>query len=307
MLKPILISFLLINSALAQDTSNSNTKTTASQDTAMQMLMAESPHKEYVEASFKAPRVIMSHSIEMVKPGVLSFLILHRFGNVNSGASQFFGLDQATIRLGFDYGITKDLTVGLGRSSYKKEIDDFAKYRIIQQSVGPQSIPFSLIIVVGNTIQTIKPADPSHALDFTYRLGYYSQVIMGRKFNENLSIQIAPTIVHRNLVLTTADPNNTFATGIGGRFKLSHRVSLNIDYYYVFNKDKSIVSYDPLSIGLDIETGGHVFQLHFTNAIGMNERAFITETTNNWSRGDIQFGFNISRAFQVKKKKMNTH
>jgi hypothetical protein len=275
--------------------------TTKGKDVSINELINDKPAKEYVEASFKAPRVIMSHSTEMVKPGVLSFIIQHRFGNVNLGAYEFFGLDRATLRLGFDYGICNDLTIGIGRGDYKKEFDGFLKYRVIHQSTGPSSIPFSLIIVGGTTAQTLKPA--TGKIDFSNRLSYYGQIIAGRKFSEAFSLQIAPIIVHRNLTATNDDPNDTYAVEGGARFKLTRRVSFNIDYYYVVNKDKSQTTYNPLSIGFDLETGGHVFQLHLTNAIGMNERAFVTETTNNWGRGDIQIGFNISRAFQVKKKR----
>lgn len=260
------------------------------------------PKKEYVYNAFKSSRVIMSHSMEMQQPGVLDFRILHRFGNVNSGAGEFFGLDQATIRLGLDYGISNKLSIGVGRGSYKKEIDGFMKYRPVQQSAGANATPFSLLAVAGATILT-GPFSMPEPHFFSSRLGYYGQLILGRKFSERLTLQVSPTVLHRNYVDTKADPNDLFATGIGGRVKLSRRVSLNVDYYYVFNQNKALNVHNPLSVGLDIETGGHVFQLHFTNAVGMNERVFLTETTNSWGRGDIQFGFNISRAFQLKKRK----
>lgn len=214
-----------------------------------------------------------------------------------------FGLDQATFRLAFDYGLTKDLTIGIGRSSHKKELDGFIKYRIIQQATGQKALPFSLVVIGGTTLNTLKFADPARKNYFSSRLGYYGQILAGRKFSEAFSLQLMPTVVHQNLVTTSKDPNDLFAAGIGGRIKLSKRISLNADYYLVINKNEELENFhNPLSIGFDIETGGHVFQLHFTNAIGMNERVFLTETINNWGDGDIQFGFNISRAFQIKKK-----
>ncbi|MDQ3681509.1 MAG: DUF5777 family beta-barrel protein [Bacteroidota bacterium] len=295
-MKPKLLLFalllLLLKNSFAQ---NEDTLTTS----------FENKHvKEKVSASFKSSRVIMSHSIQMLKPGVLDFLILHRFGNVNRGLYEFFGLDQATFRLAFDYGITKDLTIGIGRSSYKKELDGFLKYRILQQATGQNALPFSLVVVGGTTLNTLKFADPARKNYFSSRLGYYGQILAGRKFSEAFSLQLMPTVVHQNLVTTSKDPNDLFAAGIGGRIKLSKRISLNADYYYVINKNENLENFhNPLSIGFDIETGGHVFQLHFTNAIGMNERVFLTETINDWGDGDIQFGFNISRAFQIKKKK----
>ena len=282
---------LLLKSSVAQN-----------EDT-LNISVVDKPVKEKVTAPFKSSRIIMSHSIQMLKPGVLDFLILHRFGNVNRGLYEFFGLDQATFRLAFDYGITKDLTIGIGRSSYKKELDGFLKYRIVQQATGQNALPFSLVVVGGMTVNTLKFADPMRKNYFSSRLGYYGQVLAGRKFSEAFSLQLMPTIVHQNLVTTSKDPNDLFAAGIGGRIKLSKRISLNADYYYVVNKNEELENFhNPLSIGFDIETGGHVFQLHFTNAIGMNERVFLTETINNWGDGDIQFGFNISRAFQIKKK-----
>ena len=266
-------------------------------------LVDSTQKKEKIYNAFKSSRVIMSHSMEMLRPGVLDFRILHRFGNVNQGLSQFFGLDEATIRLGLDYGINSNLTVGIGRSSYKKEVDAFVKYRVIQQTTGPGEMPFSVVVIGGATTVGAPWSDPSRKNYFSSRLGYYGQLIVGRKLNDNLTLQAAPTVLHRNLVETDADKNDVYAMGFGGRLRLTKRISLNVDYYYVVNGDKSRGLHNPLSIGFDIETGGHVFQLHFTNAVGMNERVFLTETTNSWGRGDIQFGFNISRAFQIGKKK----
>jgi opacity protein-like surface antigen len=293
-LKPTL--FLLVAALVT-------TKSFAQDEDLLKGLGEGKPQKEYVSNSFKSSRVIMSHSVEMLRPGVLDFRILHRFGNVNQGLSEFFGLDQATIRLGLDYGISDHLTVGIGRGSLKKEIDGFLKWRAVQQATGPGSLPFSLVAVAGSTIIGSPWSDPARENHFSSRVGYYGQAIIGRKFSENLTLQLMPTMLHRNFVETKADPNDLYATGIGGRIKLTKRISLNVDYYYVINQNDLRDVHNPLSIGFDIETGGHVFQLHFTNAVGMNERVFLTETTNDWANGDIQFGFNISRSFQIGKRK----
>jgi hypothetical protein len=263
----------------------------------------EKPKKEYVDYSFKSSRVIMSHSMEMIRPGVMDMRILHRFGNVNKGAYEFFGLDNATMRLGFDFGITKNLMFGIGRSTNKKELDGFIKYRLIHQAKGTGTLPFSLLLVGGSSMTLLKWADTSRKNYFSSRLGYYGQAIIGRKFSEGFTLQFMPTVVHRNLVAAKDDPSDLFAIGASARLKLSRRISFNIDYYYRLNPSPGDGTQDPLSIGFDIETGGHVFQLHFTNAVGMNEKVFLTETTNRWDKGDIQFGFNISRSFQVKKRK----
>ena len=262
----------------------------------------EKPKREYSEYAFKSSRVIMSHSMELIRPGVMDLRILHRFGNINNGIYELFGLDNATMRLGFDFGITKNLMLGIGRSTNKKEVDGFFKYRAIHQAKGPGSLPFSFLVVGGGSMTLLK-SDTSRKSYFSSRMGYYGQGILGRKFSEGFSMQLMPTIVHRNLVPTIQDPHDLYAVGIGTRMKLTKRMSLNLDYYYRVNPNPADGTKNPLSVGLDIETGGHVFQLHFTNALGMNEKVFLLETTNDWAKGDIQFGFNISRSFQIKKNR----
>ena len=278
------------------------TSLNAQDEDLLKLVGEDKPEKEFVEYSFKSSRVIMSHSLEVIRPGVMDMRILHRFGNVNKGAYEFFGLDNATMRLGFDFGITKDLMIGIGRSTNKKELDGFFKYRLIHQAKGG-GLPFSFLVVGGSSMTLLKWADTSRKNYFSSRMGYYGQAIIGRKFSEGFTLQFMPTVVHRNLVATLKDPTDMYAVGVGARLKMSKRLSLNMDYYYRVNPNPNDGTQDPLSIGLDIETGGHVFQLHFTNAVGMNEKVFLTETTNQWQKGDIQFGFNISRSFQVKKKK----
>ena len=287
---PVILSVLMCEISLAQD------------EDLLKLVKDDKPKKEYVDYAFKSSRVIMSHSLELLKPGTMDFRILHRFGNVNQGGYQFFGMDQATMRMGFDFGITKNFMLGVGRSINKKEFDGFLKYRLIHQANGPQSLPFSLVAVAGSAMQTLKWADPARKNYFSSRVAYYGQVIIGTKFTEGITFQVSPTLLHRNLVPTLNDPHDLYAVGVGGRFKVSKRVSLNFDYYYRVNPNKFDGTHNPLSLGVDIETGGHVFQLHLTNAVGMNERIFLTETTNDWAKGDIQFGFNLSRTFQLKKK-----
>ena len=279
-----------------------SSKQLKAQDELLKLVGDDKPKKEFVDYAFKSSRVIMSHSLEVIRPGVMDLRILHRFGNINGGAYEFFGLDNATMRLGFDFGLTKNLMIGVGRSTNKKELDGFIKYRLIHQSMNG-GLPFSLLVVGGASLNTLKFTDTARKNYFSSRMGYYGQVIIGSKISEGFTIQFMPTVVHRNLVPTVDDPNDMFAAGVGGRLKLSRRISLNVDYYYRINPNDADGTKNPLSIGFDIETGGHVFQLHFTNAIGMNEKVFLAETTNDWSEGDIQFGFNISRSFQIKKRK----
>lgn len=264
----------------------------------------EKPQKERVKYAFKSPRVINSHSIEFLNPGTLDFRILHRFGQLDQGYKNFFGLDQASMRMSFDFGIMHNLMAGVGRSTFKKELDAFVKYAPIRQSTGGKlNSPVTVALVSGITMDGMDWADPSRTNYFSSRLAYYFQAVIGRKFSEGFSLQVSPTMVHKNLVKLESDPNNIYALGIGGRLKVSKRVALTWDYNHVLVGMPDSGYYHPLSVGVDIETGGHVFQLHFSNATGMNERAFITETTGNWGKGEVRFGFNLSRVFQLKKHK----
>ncbi|MBL0268883.1 MAG: hypothetical protein KAX45_00255 [Chitinophagaceae bacterium] len=263
----------------------------------------EKPKKERIKYAFKSPRVINGHSIEFLNPGTMDFRILHRFGQLNKGYENFFGLDQASMRMGFDFGILHNLMAGIGRSTYKKELDGYFKYAPIRQSTGPWSSPVTVAFVAGMTLDGLPWSDPNRKNFYTSRLAYYFQAIIGRKFSESFSLQLSPTMVHKNIVPLETDPNNIYALGVGGRLKLSKRIALTWDYSHVIIGMPDSGYYHPLSVGFDIETGGHVFQLHFSNSTGMNERAFITETTNQWGKGEIRFGFNLSRVFQIRKNK----
>jgi len=259
------------------------------------------PKKEYVTNAFKSSRVINGHSMELIGKGVLDVRILHRFGRISEGASEWFGLDQASMRMGFDYGLGTNLTIGIGRTTFKKELDGFLKWRILRQARGVGS-PFSLVLVAGISAYTLKNTDPQKDIALSSRVGYYYQSIFGRKFTERFSLQLSPTLVHRNEV-EAGDVNDVFALGIGTRFKLSKRTAFVIDYFPVLNRPANSTTTNSLSVGFDIETGGHVFQLHFSNSTGMNERAFITDTHDSWGKGEIRFGFNLSRVFTVNKNR----
>ncbi|MCB9283275.1 MAG: hypothetical protein H6563_04310 [Lewinellaceae bacterium] len=269
----------------------------------LDMLGAEEETTEYTTNAFKSTRVINSASMEMLGAGVLDFRILHRFGKFSQGAYQLFGLDNASMRLAFDYGILPNLMVGVGRSTNKKELDGFVKYRILWQSTGKRTMPISLIWMSGMTLNGLKDpvGNPEVSPTFTRRLGFYHQLIIGRKFSDRFTLQVSPTMVHQNIVANRLIPNDLYAVGVGGRYKFSKRIALVWDYSYVINRFPNDPVKNPLSVGFDIETGGHVFQLHFSNAVGMNERAYLTDDNGSWLRGDIQFGFNLSRVFQIAK------
>lgn len=273
------------------------------QDDLLSLLGDEAPPKEFVKNGFKATRVITGHSMEHVARGVLDFRILHRFGRLNEGAYGAYGLDQATIRLGLDYGISDRIMIGIGRASNRKEIDGFIKYRMIWQGKGKGAVPFSMVLISGVTKDGLKWADPDRNNYYTSRLAFFHQVLIGRKFSEAFTLQLLPTVVHRNLVSTKEDNHDIYSVGIGTRLKLTKRIAINAEYFYTLRDQLGVTKTDPLSIGFDIETGGHVFQLHFTNALGMNERSLITDTDGKWDKGDIHFGFNISRVFTISKPK----
>jgi hypothetical protein len=256
----------------------------------------------YTTATFKTTRLVNGHSVENVAKGVLDVKISHRFGNINEGGYELFGLDKATMRMGLDYGITRYLMVGVGRSTYQKTYDGFFKLKILRQSKGKRKMPITLSYVPTIALKTLKYEDPTLSNYYTSRLFYTHQLIIGRKFSEGTSLQLMPTFVHQNLVTKATDPNDILAIGIGGRQKITKRLSFNFEYYYQLPKFKLQGSTNSLSVGFDIETGGHVFQLHFTNSQGMNERTFIAGTNGKWEKGDILFGFNIARVFTIGKK-----
>lgn len=269
----------------------------------LSLLGPEEPTIDYTYATFKSTRVINMHSIENPAAGVLDFRISHRFGTINSGAQELFGLDQAYMRLGFEYGVTDKLMLGFGRSNVNKEIDGFFKYKILRQSTGAKNMPITLSWFSSMVVRTGEWENPDRKNYFSSRLYYCHQLLIGRKFNDNLSLQLAPTLVHRNMVKDSTIKNDVLALGAGGRYKITRRTSFNVEYFYVLPDQLEAGFKNSLSVGFDIETGGHVFQLHFTNSKPMNEKGFITETTGDWAKGDIQFGFNVSRMFGIVKKR----
>ena len=260
---------------------------------------------EYATATFKSTRIINGHSIERMPEGQLEFRISHRFGPINSGAYNYWGIDQANIHLGFDYGVTNWLMVGFGRGSYEKTYDGLLKFSILRQSTGSKNMPISLSYFTSIAINTLKWEGPEK-LYFWDRASYVHQLLIARKFNERLSLEINPTYIHRNMVDTEVDPNDLWSVGAGARFKITKRISLNAEYYYVIppiNDYRSTKTHNPLAIGIDIETGGHVFQVMFTNLVAMIEKAFIGETTDKWNEAGMHLGFNISRVFGLKRAK----
>lgn len=255
---------------------------------------------DYTLATFKSIRVVNSHTTEMVGKNNLDFRISHRFGYLNSGGYNLFGLDNATVRFGFDYGLSSNINIGIGRSSVDKEFDTYLKYKFLKQSTGKVNMPISMSYVFSAMHYTLKTIED---ISFTNRNSFAHQLIIARKFSDNVSLQLMPSFVHINLVPLKTDDNNLFSLGFAGRTKLSKRLALNVEYFHQFNNLSGTTN--SLSLGFDIETGGHVFQLHCTNSTGMTERTFITNTTGDWGAGDIRFGFNVVRTFSLKKSAGN--
>ncbi len=283
-------------------------------DSLLDLLGEDEPTVDYATAGFKTTRIINGHSFEMNGHGVMDFKISHRFGALNSGGYELFGLDQASMRLGLDYGVNSWLNVGVGRSNVGKFYDAFAKARLLRQQTGKKNIPIHIVYVADVAITATKKEQLMAAqgiaptftdYPFSNRMFFTHELIIGRKFSEGFSLQIMPTMVHRNLVSSSKSSNDVFVMGIGGRAKLTKRVALNIEYYYVLpdQLDPAGGFKNSLSVGFDIETGGHVFQLHLTNSTGMVENAFMTSTTEDWLKGGIHFGFNVSRVFTVYRPK----
>ncbi len=315
--KKILIFLILFSTVcsfngLAQQGKKTGTDTTSEElgSDLLKMLSDEQnsvkKKKEFVTATFKATRIINGHSIENDAKGVLDFRISHRFGRLSEGSQNFYGLDDATTKIGFDYGITNWLMVGIAHSTFQKEDDGFVKIKLFRQTTN-NSMPVSISYLGDMSVQTTPaPSLPAgETYDFNNRLYYANQLLIARKFNDMLSLQLMPSYVHYNLVALHGEPNDVMAIGVGGRIKLSQRFALTGEYYYVLpGASLAQEGYcNSLSIGVDIETGGHVFQLMLTNATGITERTFIGQTTDDWGKGQIHFGFNISRMFTVVRPK----
>jgi hypothetical protein len=260
------------------------------------------PKKIKIYNTFGGTHLINGQTIETINKKTMAMIISHRFGRVNQGWREFFGLDQASIRIGFEYGILDNLTVGLGRSSYKKTFDGYIKYRFLEQK--QKGIPLSMCFYTNMAISTAKYTNTNRNNYFSSKLSYTFQLMIARKFNKYFSMQIMPTVVHKNLVATSQDKNTLFIFGTGVRVNLSKRLAFMAEYYARIGDKRNSGGYqDAFAMGLDIITGGHVFQFQLTNAQAMYESGFLRETTGKFWKGDIHIGFNISRTWSVEPKK----
>jgi hypothetical protein len=278
-----LILFLFVLSLFANNVFSQNAETT------------------YSHGLFHGRRIVNGHSLELQKEGELEMYIGHRFGAINGGAYEFFGIDQADMRMAFDYGVKDWLAVGIGRSSYLKTFDSFAKVRLLRQSTGAKNMPISLTALSALTYETQK--EPNNLpVNYYSRMAYTHQLLIGRKFSDDLSVQLMPTLTHINLVPTIADPNDIYTLGVAVRYRVSLNVAVTAEYYYNLTP-LADNKYNSLALGFDIDTGSHVFQVHITNSSAMFERAFIAETTDSWTDGGIHLGFNMNRVFKLKGRR----
>lgn len=251
--------------------------------------------------TFYSTRLVNSHTVEITGKGSMDFRINHRFAPLNLGFYDMFGLDFASMRMGFDFGIAKNLMVGIGRTTFNKEYDGFIKYRLIHQNSGVNSMPLSIALLGSFAYKNID-MDPTLKVTGSDRTYLTAQLLIARKLTEHTSFQVSPTYIHYNRIVNfTGGGTDLFSIGFLARQKINKRVSINAEYFYQATRFNG--THDPLSIGVDINTGGHVFQLHFTNSTGMNEHTFIHETTGSWGNGDVRWGFNISRTFKIGRKK----
>jgi hypothetical protein len=263
--------------------------------------------KEYIYATFKGSRIINGQSVERVPYGTLEFRISHRFGSVKGGVYDFFGMDQASERIGLEYGLTKFMTIGYGRSTIQKNFDGYTKIALLKQSTGKKSFPLTVDYYGSIVLTSLKWADNDRKNYFSSRLTYCNQLLIARKFNDFFSLQLTPTVIHKNLVPTELDRNTIPVIGAGARIKLTNRVAFTAEYFYVIpaarmsESEKSMNN--AVGFGFDIDTGGHIFQIHFTNAVSMIEKGFMTETSDNFFKGQIHLGFNINRQFTLVQSK----
>jgi hypothetical protein len=260
-------------------------------------ILASDDEPIYVSYLFKGTKVVNGQSVELPAKGVLQFNIQHRFGTLNSGLYNLYGLDFSQVRLSFDYGIKDWLAVGIGRSSSLKILDANSKIRIKRQV--KDGFPFTIVVNSSVYLKQWQYDDAQkESFLLTNQISYANQILLARKINRDLTLQLSPTIVHYNVVKVKDELNDKYAIGFGGRQKLTKRISVNAEYFYQLNNKQNN---NVLSFGFDIETGGHIFQLHFSNSPAMIDPEFITQTTGEWLKGDIYFGFNISRVFTLNK------
>jgi len=266
-----------------------------SQENLLDEIDTDSIGTQEAYAVFKGLKIVNFESTKLISKKQFIFMVSHRFGSIKNGFDSFFGLDDAVTRLNFVYGLSDAINISASRSSYQKIYESSIKYRLARQE--ENGFPFTIVGYNSILINTALSEDNLPKLEFKHRLGYTTQLLISRKVNANLSLELAPTFFHDNYVAINDQDNSQYALGLGGRYKLGKRWSLNVDYGWHLNRAADSPFKNPFSVGFDLETGGHVFQMHFTNAQAMNTNGFLGQATGDWSDGDIYFGFNLTRIF----------
>ncbi len=264
--------------------------------------LSEDKTPNYTYGTFKGTTIINGQSIEVPGKYDLRFIVSHRFGEIKQGLYNFFGLDQGTTRIGFEYGLNDITSISVGRNNIDKIYDGGIKFVAIRQQTGLKNFPVTVSIYTSAYLNTLRWDIPERDNLFSSRLSYMSQILIARKFNQKFSIQISPSFIHKNLVASPEDQNNILAIGMGARYKVGKKFSLNGEYNYLLPGKTADDYINNLSFGFDIEAAGHVFQIHATNSQAMFARGFMTETTGSWTKGNIYLGFNIYRVFPLDKK-----
>lgn len=247
---------------------------------------------EISQPAFKALQIVTGQSTKLPAQKEWYIIIAHRFGDISTGFKDFFGLDNASTKLGVIYGITDAVSVSLSRETNMKTFEGSVKYRLVRQN---DSFPVDIVGYNVMGANTDLDKDNYPYLKFSDRLTYLTQALISRRFSDKFSLQLTPSYVHKNLYEPTAEDKNQFLAGLGGRYKISKRVSVNAEYFVNF--DNHSFYKNPLSLGVDIETGGHIFQLLFTNSQINSDIGYLTNASGNWGKGHIFFGFNLYRVF----------
>jgi len=268
--------------------------------------------QDKVFETFKDTRVINTHSVETLQKRQIDFRIGHRFGDLfgdRGGWSTFYGLENAAdVYFGFDFGLSDKLTVGISRTKgagqLKQLVNGTVKYRVLQQSTGEQSMPISLTALGILSYSTMAQSDRPEAINRfekgAHRMVYAVQLLIARKFSNRFSLQIVPSYVHRNVV-PFGDSNDLFSLGVAGRLQLTKALGIILDTTLPLSGSRPDDTdyYVPLGIGLEFDTGGHVFQINFTNSMGIVATDYIPYTTSNWLDNQFRLGFTISRIFNI--------
>lgn len=281
MIKRVTMLLLLSSSALF-----------AQEDDLLKQIDTITTTSDFVPPAFKGLQIVTAQSTKLAAKGDLYFVVAHRFGDVSEGFDNFFGLDDAATKIGFIYGLSDNLSLSLSRETFMKTYEGAIKYRIIKQS---EKFPVEVIGYHTVALNSELDKDDFPKLEFSNRISYLSQLLISRRFSESFSLQLSPSYVHKNLYMPNTDEKDQMLAGFGGRYKISKRVSINAEYFVNFSE--SDVYKNPASLGVDIETGGHVFQLLFSNSQVNSDIGYLTNATGDWGKGNIYFGFNLYRVF----------